>query len=115
MVLEALPQGCDAQVICEVAGAAEERALSPTVPCKPLWLHRQGKTALPGALLEEAVRAMPRPSADTFWWVACEAAAMRRIRDLLITRHGVDHARLHVRGYWKFGEANHPDHDYGAD
>jgi NADPH-dependent ferric siderophore reductase len=40
---------------------------------------------------------------------------MRRIRDLLITRHGVDHARLHVRGYWKFGEANHPDHDYGAD
>jgi NADPH-dependent ferric siderophore reductase len=57
---------------------------------------------------EEAVR-----EARAAW--AEEAAAMRRIRDLLITRHGVDRARLHVRGYWKFGEANHPDHDYGAD
>lgn len=115
MVLEALPPGCSAHVICEIAGAAEERALSPIVACQPQWLRRTEKTALPGALLEGAVRAMAKPSADTYWWVACEAAAMRRIRDLLITQHGVDRARLHVRGYWKFGEANHPDHDYGVD
>ena len=115
MVLEALAPGCSVQVICEVAGAAEERALSPIVACQPLWLHRKDKAALPGSLLEEAVRAMPAPSSETFWWVACEAAAMRRIRDLLITRHGAERARLHMRGYWKFGEANHPDHDYGAD
>ena len=115
MVLEALPQGCSAQVICEIAGPAEERALSPTVACQPLWRHRTDKTARPGALLEDAVRNMPTPAGDTYLWVACEAAAMRRIRDLLITQHGVDRARLHMRGYWKFGEANHPDHDYGAD
>jgi hypothetical protein len=115
MVLEALPQGCSAQVICEIAGPAEQRALSPPVPCQPLWLHRTDKTTRPGALLEEAVRTMPAPSSDTYWWVACEAASMRRIRDLLITQHGADRARLHMRGYWKFGEANHPDHDYGAD
>lgn len=115
MVLEALPQGCAAKVICEIADAAEERALSPTFACKPLWLHRQGKTALPGALLEDEVRAMATPSSDTFWWVACEAAAMRRIRDILITMHGVERSRLHTRGYWKFGDANHPDHDYGTD
>ena len=115
MVLEALPQGCSAQVICEIAGQAEERTLSPVALCQPLWLHRTDKAALPGALLEDAVRAMPTPSSDTCWWVACEAASMRRIRDLLISLHGVDRIRLHMRGYWKFGEANHPDHDYGAD
>ena len=115
MVLEALPQGCEAQVICEIADKAEERALSPRVACAPLWLHRTDKTVPPGALLEDAVRNMAKPSGEAYFWVACEAAAMRRIRDLLITQHGVDRARLHVRGYWKYGEANHPDHDYGAD
>ena len=55
------------------------------------------------------------PNATHLIKVACEAATMRRIRDLLIMQHGVDRARLHMRGYWKFGEANHPDHDYGAD
>jgi NADPH-dependent ferric siderophore reductase len=115
MVLEALPPECRAQVICEVASKTEERALSPIVACEPLWLHRTDKAARPGALLEEAVRAMPAPASDTFFWVACEAAAMRRIRDILIAHHGVERARLHMRGYWKFGEANHPDHDYGAD
>ncbi len=113
MVLEALPAGCEAQVICEVENSAEERALSPTVACDPIWLHRAGQ--LPGALLEDAVRAMAKPPADAHFWVACEAAAMRRIRDLLVTQHGVERAHLHMRGYWKFGETNHPDHDYGAD
>ena len=115
MVLEALPPGCQAQVICEVASVAEERALSPMIACEPLWLHRHGKTALPGALLEDEVSVMATPSGVTFWWVACEAAAMRRIRDMLITQHGVERAQLHMRGYWKFGDANHPDHDYGLD
>ena len=115
MVLEALPQGCEAQIICEVANAAEERALSPHVSCEPLWLHYKNKNALPGALLEEAIRSMPPPPAEAHWWVACEAAAMRRIRDILIKHHGVAPARLHTRGYWKFGDTNHPDHDYGLD
>ncbi len=115
MVLEALPGGCAVQVICEVAHAVEERALSSIVPSQHLWLHRSNKAAPPGALLEDEVHAMATPSSETFWWVACEAASMRRIRDILITRHGVDRARLHMRGYWKFGEANHPDHDYGID
>ena len=115
MVLEALPQGCEAQVICEIAGAAEERALSPDVACDPLWLHRKDKTALPGALLEEALRALRTPPAEAHYWVACEAASMRRIRDILIKQHGVAPARLHTRGYWKFGDTNYPDHDYGAD
>ncbi len=115
MVLEALPHGCRAKVICEIANRSEERALSPSVASTPVWLHRDNTSLAPSALLEEYVRSMPTPASDAYFWVACEAAAMRRIRDLLITKHGAERTRLHTRGYWKFGETNHPDHDYGAD
>ena len=115
MVLEARPAGSEVQAICENADAAEERPLSPNVACSPLWLHRGPSVAAPGALIEAAVRAMPTPPADAYWWVACEAASMRRVRDILTTHHGVERTRLHTRGYWKFGDSNYPDHDYGAE
>jgi NADPH-dependent ferric siderophore reductase len=46
-------------------------------------------------------------------WVACEATVMRRVRAQLLDRYGRE--RLSTRGYWKRGEANHPDHDTGED
>ena len=114
MVVEALPEGCLAQAICEIAGPAEERPLSPTAPCDVRWLHRDPK-ATPCAALENAIASMSDVPADAHFWVACEAAAMRRIRDVLTTKFGVERARLHTRGYWKFGDTNYPDHDYGAE
>jgi NADPH-dependent ferric siderophore reductase len=27
----------------------------------------------------------------------------------------VDPAKVHTRGYWRLGETNYPDHDYGND
>ena len=42
---------------------------------------------------------------------------MRRIRDHLerLDERGIDLERIHTRGYWKLGETNYPDHDYGKD
>lgn len=40
---------------------------------------------------------------------------MRRIRRYLVEETGVDPAHLHTRGYWRQGEVNYPDHDYGND
>ena len=51
----------------------------------------------------------------TAWWIACEAGAMRRIRKHLLGERRIDPALVHTRGYWKLGETNYPDHDYGAD
>ena len=48
-------------------------------------------------------------------YIACEAMAMRRLRHLLIDELGVPKAQVIGRGYWKLGEVNHPDHDYGDD
>ena len=114
MVIEALPPSCQVTALCEIENAGEERALSPHVACAPTWLHRRPGQAKPGSLLEAAVAALPVQPGSHFW-IACEAAAMRRIRDFLTTQRGVERGRLHTRGYWKYGDMNYPDHDYGND
>jgi NADPH-dependent ferric siderophore reductase len=65
--------------------------------------------------LEDAVRGIARDNGLSHWWIACEAATMRRIRDFLLDEIGVDGEKLHNRGYWRLGESNYPDHDYGKD
>ncbi len=114
-LVEALPAGCNITAICEIESAAEERPLSPRVSCQPRWLHRMPGALKPGAQLEQAVAAWPEQPAHTYWWVACEAGTMRRIRDTLVTQRGVARTHLHTRGYWKNGDTNYPDHDYGED
>jgi NADPH-dependent ferric siderophore reductase len=68
----------------------------------------------PGAALHGALTGSQIPAGCQVW-VACESAAVRRIRLALLGEHRLDAARLVTRGYWKAGEANHPDHDYGED
>jgi NADPH-dependent ferric siderophore reductase len=111
MIVEAAPRGCSITALCEVADAGEERPLSPSVPVTPKWLHR-GPTAC--AVLEREAIALDAPS-DANWWIACEANAMRRIRMHLLKERKVDPARVHTRGYWRLGQTNYPDHDYGND
>ncbi len=115
-ILEALPKGAVATVFCEIEDAAEERPLSPSVSVAPKWLHRtqNGKHIQAGTQLEKAVRELDA-SAGAYWWIACEAAAMRRIRAYLTKERGVALDHVHTRGYWKLGETNYPDHDYGND
>ena len=115
-VLEALPASCKPVVICEVDNAHEQRSLSSSFGVKPIWLFRQEQSASPGQLLENYlpnVLANIKDFDDPFWWIACEANAMRRMRSQLLTQHGVSKDQLVSRGYWKSGARNHPDHDYG--
>jgi NADPH-dependent ferric siderophore reductase len=113
MILEALPTGAKTTVLCEVFDAKEERALSPTVPVTPKWLHYAN--AQPGTLLEREAIKLAGEKPGAHWWIACEAGAMRRIRKALLGEHKVPPSRVHTRGYWKLGETNYPDHDYGND
>ncbi len=115
MILEALPEGCRAMLLAEVADRGEERSIAQSGAFDVKWLSRAEGSATPGALLEAAVRAHAADAADAYWWIACEAASMRRIRQHLIAECKVAPARVHTRGYWKHGETAYPDHDYGAD
>lgn len=111
----AVPAGVTVTALFEVADAAEERAIPGTERADVRWLHRLERQALPGALLEEAVAGLELPAGRGYAWVACEAGAMRRIRRHLLTVHGMPSDQMVTRGYWKLGEADHPDGDYGQD
>lgn len=115
MILEAMPAGCSSAVLAEISSSSEERPLSPIVASEPQWLCRDRSGSTAGALLEAAVRKIAQPGSDSYWWVACEAAAMRRIRKHLLQTLAIAPSRVHTRGYWKLGETAYPDHDYGAD
>ena len=114
-ILAALPAGAAAQVLLEVISAAEERPLQTAATLKVQWLPRGTDHRAAGQPLEAALRALPTIAADTKIYLACEAAAMRRIRELLAGELGVDRKKIVSRGYWKLDAINHPDHDYGED
>jgi NADPH-dependent ferric siderophore reductase len=112
-LLEALPSGAEAEVYIEVEDEGDEIDLDGPVAAKITWLHR-ARAAAPGALLHDAV-VTATISAGTKVWVACEAKAVRGIRRALLEAGRVEVGSLVTRGYWRAGEEDHPDHDYGED
>lgn len=113
-ILLVLPVHSAAAVFAEVVSSDEERSLATAVPTQVHWLPR-GADLQPGTALEAALRSAVPPPVGTRVYVACEAGAMRRIRQLLINRLGVPKSQIVSRGYWKLGTANPPDNDYGED
>lgn len=112
-LLGALPASAAAEVHIEVTDADDEVELDSQAKTEITWHHRRSPGAF-GAELDGAAR--NAAIADgTKVWVACEAAAMRGIRRYLIAERGRPASSLVTRGYWRIGEANHPDHDYGDD
>jgi NADPH-dependent ferric siderophore reductase len=115
-ILEALPAAARKRVLLEVADAAEEHPLdAPLGNAELTWLRRGADAGRAGRALEAAVRALDSPAGSGRVYVACEAGAMRRIRQHLLHERGVPREHLVTRGYWKLGETDHPDRDYGED
>lgn len=111
-LLEALPAGAEAEVLLEVEGASDEIEFDSDASVSVTWLARRPGSY--GQALHDAV-AGGDVSDVAGVWVACEAGAVRRVRRTLLTERAVDPAKLVTRGYWRLGEQNHPDHDYGED
>ncbi|HEY1627670.1 MAG TPA: siderophore-interacting protein [Streptosporangiaceae bacterium] len=111
-LLDALPASAIADVHLEVAGPDDEIEL-PTAAKATVGWHKRREPDAWGEELYEAATAGPDPEAKV--WVACEAAAMRRIRRYLVAERNLPARELVTRGYWRLGAANHPDHDYGDD
>jgi NADPH-dependent ferric siderophore reductase len=77
------------------------------------WLHRAGGAA-PGVQLHRAIAVATIPAGAKVW-VAGEPRAVRGIRRVLLEADRVEAGSLVTRGYWRAGEQDHPDHDYGQD
>ena len=112
-LLEALPAATPADVHLEVDGPADEMPLPAGDSVTVTWHHRRSAEAWGEELYDAAVVA-DLPS-GTHVWIACEAGAMRRVRTFLRSERGIPVTALTTRGYWRLGEANHPDHDHGED
>jgi len=102
--LEALPAGTAATVVAAIPEPADELPLVSAAALDMRWLHAPDEDAF-----ADAVEGVDAERA----WVACEATLMRRVRASLLERYARE--LVSTRGYWKRGEANHPDHDTGDD
>ena len=111
-LLEALPATTTADVHIEVDGQDDEVEFAGAAKTTITWHHRRPDKF--GAELVAHAHAANIPEGSRVW-VACEAAAMRDIRRYFLTSRLLPPASLVTRGYWRTGEQNHPDHDYGED
>lgn len=115
-ILDVLPPSVKALALIEVADSAEEHSLETrTANTEIRWVQRGADPRHAGRELEAAVRRIELPPGAGRIYVACESDAMRRIRRHLISERGFPRDRLVTRGYWRLGETDHPDRDYGED
>jgi NADPH-dependent ferric siderophore reductase len=112
-VLEALPTSMPVQVYAEVSDAAEQLDLGAGPNTRVNWLHRGADAGRSGELLRTAIGELALPAGPGRVWLACEAGVMRSIRAHLVNDRGLDPGAMVTRGYWKHGEINYPDSDYG--
>lgn len=112
-LLDALPESATVDVHIEVDGPDDEMEIPGPAKTTITWHHRRSSDAF-GVELAEAAKAATIPDGARIW-VACEAGAMRDIRRYFTRERGIPVAQLVTRGYWRTGEQNHPDHDYGDD
>lgn len=112
-LLDVLPESAVADVHLEVEDSDDEVKLPSPATVSVTWHHRYGSGSF-GAALEAAARSATFAD-GTKIWVACESGRMRDIRRHLTRERGIPVSQLVTRGYWRAGEQNHPDHDYGED
>lgn len=105
-IIESLPAGKQAFVFLEVIDAADEIALQTQADVTVTWLHRGDAQAGKCNLLEQAIRGFAWQEGTPYVWVAGETSVVRGIRRYLLNERGMDKARLHISGYWRYGLNN---------
>lgn len=108
-LLEVLPADKPVQVLIEVAHP-DARLPLPDHPGATVEWHDLPPGAAPGDALTAAVTAAELP-ANARIWAAGEAAAMQRIRRLILDERNLPRSETWIRGYWKSGRAGDADDD----
>ncbi|WP_448073707.1 siderophore-interacting protein [Georgenia yuyongxinii] len=110
--LRTVPPTVPVTVLAEVQDAADEAYLAGLAgPNRQIhWLHRGHGAPGTTTLLEDAVRALPRPDGTGFWWFGGEAGMLKPIRRHLRHELALDASTVECSGYWKRGTAGHDHH-----
>jgi len=97
--LEELPAGTKAIVLAQIDDEADRRDFDSNAQLEVRWMSSTDE-------LEAAVRATDLPPGDGFAWGAGEAAAMRRLREILHGEKGMPKEALRISAYWKDGSSS---------
>jgi NADPH-dependent ferric siderophore reductase len=105
-MVEALPPGSRADVVVEIADAADETKIDPhhDIELSWTWLHRAGRPAGQSEALLDAIAGLDTP-ADAHHYVFGEAAVVSAISGVMAER-GVVAERMSAKAYWGRGRAN---------
>ncbi|AUY49097.1 siderophore-interacting protein [Streptomyces sp. CB01881] len=104
-VLEGLPADVEVSAYFEIAGPADTLPLPARTGLTAAWLPRT--PAHPkGHRLTETLLATDVPPGTTAW-LAGESGAVATVRRHLLTDWALPRDRVHAKGYWKHGEADH--------
>lgn len=88
-----------ARAFVEIADAAERQEIPSSADLAVTWLERDGVDhGSPTAALAPSLAASVSPQVAV--WIAGEAAAVRTLRNALITDAGVDRHRIDAVAYW---------------
>ena len=107
-IVEELPEGARAHAVVEVPTDADRQRIETRGTVSWTWIVGPGglESALPAA-----VEAMELPEGPGYAWVACEAAAARRLRRHVREVRGLARDRHRAVGYWTAGTVGHVEQD----
>lgn len=99
--LEVMPANATVTLLAEIPDRADRQSLRSNAHFDVQWLERQGADAATSNLLETALRRLPIPAGDTFYWIATESQRARHLRQYLSDERGVPKDWLKASGYWQ--------------
>lgn len=107
-ILDQLPATVSVFAWFEVAESTDALPLATRAELTTTWLPRGG-THPKGRLLTDALLTtdIPADPAGSAAWIAGEATAVATVRRHLLTDRALPRDRVHAKGYWKHGEADH--------
>jgi NADPH-dependent ferric siderophore reductase len=109
--LERLPANARGMAFVEVDNADEEQTLAHPEGITLTWLHRNGMLPADRTLLAEAVRQVPWPDADLFFWIAGEASAVAALHHYGRVERRLERNQVDAVPYWKAGVSEEIYHD----
>ncbi len=98
--LEELPAGARAIVLAQLDDPLDRRTFASAADVDLQWLSRSDE-------LLAAVRALALPPGEGYAWCAGEAAAMAKLRRILVDEKGHDRRAIRAAAYWKQGAVAH--------
>jgi NADPH-dependent ferric siderophore reductase len=101
--LEELPAGSHALVVIESDARAGRPRLSSRGELNVIWVPRSETGGPPAQQIIDALRELPFPTGQCFFWVAVESHSARAIRAYLRNERGIDKQWIKAAGYWQRG------------